>query len=498
MVYLDQIPDVALLNILTCETLHVSDVLAFGRACKRFYQFANSTTVWKRKCRKRLRFLSVKDSDSLLASVAQLQNKAGSTSPSSISSRKQTEESWIMTFHNVDTILTATSDVIKQYVAEKKIDYDEVMKLDDLCERYSTSLILKNITLCDKSGQFYNAEYFVTKVVDAMTRVIEKNMEYVSGDLVWNFFSACTQEDEPHLAQRRFLVVQRAMAQHMHGRLDRLTDKILSLPRQLSSLYGHLNGGLRDQMSSLEESVADVRQIQARCPGVRKRPAAVDHQHQLNEMVPSTSQNRPSTSRNRPSTSSNHRNRRHTRHYHQHYTLDNNSPVIDIVGMCDGFSYEEIITSLFYDNDCFAHILDPRSKFQILAIKPTKKSKHIFRIIAKVTPEIRAAIASNNDYISIFSLQCHVYDQAPPFIRCFRCQAPGHKANQCNNDFVCAYCAGPHSTQRCRNRQSPPRCINCVKKRREDVAHPADSKLCPEFLSYLNDVNGNRTARHRS
>lgn len=496
MVSLDQLPDVALLHILTCNKLTGSDILTFGRVCKRFYQFANSTTVWKRKCRKRLRFLSTEDSDSLLASVAQLQNKPGAAGARN---RKQTDESWIMTFHNCDAILTATNDVIRQYVTNKKVEYDEVMKLDDLCERYNTPLVLKTVTLCNKSGRFYDAsaEYFLSRLISALTKVIEKNMEYVSGDLVWNFFSACTPDDEPHLAQRRFLVVQRAMAQHMHGRLDRLTDKILSLPRQLSSLYGHLNGGLRDQMNSLEKNVADVRQIQSRCPGVRKRSAIVDRQEHLHDDM------RPSSSSHQQQSSSQSHHHRHRRRQTHHQHLDSTSPVIDIVGMCDGFSHEEIVTSLFYDNECFAHIPDPRAQFHILAIKPTKKSKHIFRIVARVSPAIREAIELNNNFLLILRLQCHVYDNTPPFIRCFRCQAPGHKSNQCtSNDYVCAYCAGPHSTQRCSNRQGPPRCINCIKRRREDVAHPADSKLCPEYLTYLSTSSsrgpGHPTSRHRS
>ena len=63
----------------------------------------------------------------------------------------------------------------------------------------------------------------------------------------------------------------------------------------------------------------------------------------------------------------------------------------------------------------------------------------------------------------------------PTPLRCFRCQAYGHKAMTCHSKERCRCCAGEHKAEACPNKDKPT-CASCK------GMHEAGSKLCPRYI----------------
>lgn len=65
--------------------------------------------------------------------------------------------------------------------------------------------------------------------------------------------------------------------------------------------------------------------------------------------------------------------------------------------------------------------------------------------------------------------------------QCFRCQAFGHSASNCNVTPRCVKCAGGHHTSQCsKPLDVVPTCVNCKGQ------HTANFSKCPALLNYLN------------
>ncbi|KAK2578280.1 hypothetical protein KPH14_012229 [Odynerus spinipes] len=66
------------------------------------------------------------------------------------------------------------------------------------------------------------------------------------------------------------------------------------------------------------------------------------------------------------------------------------------------------------------------------------------------------------------------------YTRCFKCQAFGHSAFNCNLPDKCVKCAGFHATSTCqKSPDTPPKCVICLGE------HTANFSKCPILLSYL-------------
>ena len=72
--------------------------------------------------------------------------------------------------------------------------------------------------------------------------------------------------------------------------------------------------------------------------------------------------------------------------------------------------------------------------------------------------------------------QCELYDRSCRVMQCFRCYHYCHITTQCNAPQVCGYCAEPHETKHCKQKEVAgfaPRCAVCKD------AHTAWSNACP-------------------
>lgn len=79
-----------------------------------------------------------------------------------------------------------------------------------------------------------------------------------------------------------------------------------------------------------------------------------------------------------------------------------------------------------------------------------------------------------------------------PIVRCYKCQAYGHRSDNCENDLHCVKCADAHYFKDCKN--DVIQCANCYF---EDASgkcdHRADSPDCPIFQQYRNKLIPSRS-----
>ena len=72
------------------------------------------------------------------------------------------------------------------------------------------------------------------------------------------------------------------------------------------------------------------------------------------------------------------------------------------------------------------------------------------------------------------------YNSQKSYIQCYRCQAFGHLAKNCNKSPNCLKCSANHPTKDCiKTPDTPATCYNCKGD------HPANYTGCPSLLKYL-------------
>ena len=83
---------------------------------------------------------------------------------------------------------------------------------------------------------------------------------------------------------------------------------------------------------------------------------------------------------------------------------------------------------------------------------------------------------------------------------CFNCRKPGHRASVngklvCTNDPACPICAGGHNQSECTHKGIP-KCISCIRSKRDNHLHTAFSGICPDNggRNVLNSQTRNRSA----
>lgn len=68
-----------------------------------------------------------------------------------------------------------------------------------------------------------------------------------------------------------------------------------------------------------------------------------------------------------------------------------------------------------------------------------------------------------------------LYRELPVILQCYKCQAFGHKYQDCKNEFKCLRCGGNHNHKNCIKPKEEKKCVNC------GGDHVALYKGCPAF-----------------
>lgn len=158
--------------------------------------------------------------------------------------------------------------------------------------------------------------------------------------------------------------------------------------------------------------------------------------------------------------------------------LDQNKPLLKIVGLYSKMSEDELVNSIRAQNDS----CDANSCIQLIEMKVQRNG---------VTAIIETDATSygnilRNGRLNIEFERCRVF----PFIkitRCYKCQEYGHIANYCKkSQHICGKCGDEHKTDECTSETR--KCVNCVYAKdvlkadpNIDINHYAWSFKCPVF-----------------
>lgn len=130
-------------------------------------------------------------------------------------------------------------------------------------------------------------------------------------------------------------------------------------------------------------------------------------------------------------------------------------PAIKIVGLSENFkgeSYDIIETAIKKQN-----FKDVQGDFKINHIY-TNPTNNLSTIYATCSPEI-FLLLKNNTRIYLGMRAYKVFEDFG-LSRCKKCCAYGHSIKNCLNPFLCSFCAGNHSSDKCNNK-SIMKCLNC-------------------------------------
>ena len=87
-------------------------------------------------------------------------------------------------------------------------------------------------------------------------------------------------------------------------------------------------------------------------------------------------------------------------------------------------------------------------------------------------------------------MACRVVDRVR-VIQCYNCQDFHHTQDVCKKRAVCTHCSQEHPSSECKAKSNDnfiPKCTNCSVAKKSDVAHTANSRDCPLYLSKFNEA----------
>lgn len=157
-------------------------------------------------------------------------------------------------------------------------------------------------------------------------------------------------------------------------------------------------------------------------------------------------------------------------------------PFLKIKSIDKSVADEEFVNSLINQND----LSNDLHKSSIKVVRTITKQRSTDKII-QCHPDIWQKIMAIGK-ISI-GWGRHFAVNYIPVVRCFKCQAFGHRAADCRSpSAICCNCARDHETTKCTNRASS--CANCSKHGFKPVSnHNAASVNCPYYLRIRDSIS---------
>lgn len=98
--------------------------------------------------------------------------------------------------------------------------------------------------------------------------------------------------------------------------------------------------------------------------------------------------------------------------------------------------------------------------------------------VVEVAQKVRNALR-RSAALHIAWQRCKVLDYLRA-TRCYRCLDLGHVAKHCTGDPTCMHCGDAHTKEECNNRQTEPRCVPCL-RRRKAADHCFTTEVCPTY-----------------
>jgi len=126
-----------------------------------------------------------------------------------------------------------------------------------------------------------------------------------------------------------------------------------------------------------------------------------------------------------------------------------------------------------------------QQQVRVAVLSASRTSPGTSVAVLEVSPSVRRRLIEQ-DRVYLDFASCRVRDIVA-VTRCFRCQNYGHPAKYCRTPKACGLCASSdHESEGCPEKDTQRRkCVNCVRTKIEDDAHPASSSMCPVYLRML-------------
>ncbi|XP_023212315.1 uncharacterized protein LOC111615146 [Centruroides sculpturatus] len=135
------------------------------------------------------------------------------------------------------------------------------------------------------------------------------------------------------------------------------------------------------------------------------------------------------------------------------------------------FDQNEPITKTYQNVEEFGKNINIKSKFG--------RKPEVNHWICEVTPDLRKLLLKLKK-VNLDWVRCSV-EEYYSIIQCYKCCKYGHIARECSSDRNhCNHCGGDHRYSECKNKNTAPNCINCIRNKSNSFAHRANHPTCAE------------------
>ena len=153
-------------------------------------------------------------------------------------------------------------------------------------------------------------------------------------------------------------------------------------------------------------------------------------------------------------------------------------PLLRLIGVAHDLDDKRIEEAIPKQNAKFFADIDTKDA-EIKVLRRTKgRTRDVSNVIIETNPKIWNQLRDQR--LRLGYQVVPAVDQSP-VLQCYKCMSFGHRAQECNSQTRCGYCAMDHDTRDCSNRGDAPKCVNCTGS---DHLHPAYSPECPEWVKW--------------
>ncbi|CAK1584020.1 unnamed protein product [Parnassius mnemosyne] len=157
------------------------------------------------------------------------------------------------------------------------------------------------------------------------------------------------------------------------------------------------------------------------------------------------------------------------------------NPQLRLVGVINDLDDVKLAKAITSQNRSLIEGLTEDQKAVKVIRRAKGRTREVINVILEVSPQIWNNLKNQKLRIGYQVVSC--VDQSP-LTQCYKCLSFNHKAKDCRNSLCCGYCAEGHDTREYQNRNSVPKCCNCIKAKRNDILHPAYSPECQEWQKW--------------
>ena len=153
----------------------------------------------------------------------------------------------------------------------------------------------------------------------------------------------------------------------------------------------------------------------------------------------------------------------------------------------EDLSTDEVKNHICRQNKAIDQLIAAGGQLEIVYCRPPPPGKKFYTLAARVSPNIRDALAKMKMKIYLGTCVHPIVDRFH-VRRCNLCQSFGHYAQHCTPDtkIVCGFCTESHKSESCPNKTKDHtfhKCSNCEESGLSSVGHSSFWPKCPSYLA---------------